>query len=596
MGDRANINRSYGGRQSGLDGEAIMSAMGGAQPGGTPTPTLSGTLLAGQSQAVRMFGKMPAYAGTNASLGVAISPNAQVLARYTDTARTVSTAVLGVPADGGPYDSTFAAEYTRVMENLTGRPQLLAGHAVGSTAIAQWQPGQQNHTDLLGVISAMPVGFDRAVLFIGGTDAGNGTSAAAFKTGLSGYFDSLAQYNKPAGTAFQKIVIAMGTRLSTGAGTTDQVQTIRKAAKEWCAANGAIYLEPHDLVLEDDVHQGQPGSITLARVIARAANAGADNGPALVSTGARTTTAITLAASGALTQIGNPANRFSVFNAGTSSGALAIASMSVSGTTITLNLSADPGSGQALDVYWLRHPDPSGSTAAANILYDTYTADGLPNGRQLQPSVSGPVSVPAPGGTPTPTPTPSPSFTDTFTAADGTAVSSRNADTGQAYTALTSDFLIQSNRAFPQAATTETLGGFVPASADYFLSAQYTFVSAIAGQAVYVEGRHNGSASNSSAYFFGYRQATGGWIIGKSVAGTFTVLVSQAYTPAAGDVKLMRGEMSGTTLKLFVDGTQILTTTDTSVAGPGKIAIRSAGASTSTTGIHIDNLNAGALT
>lgn len=30
MGDRANINASYGGRQSGLDGEAIMASMGGA--------------------------------------------------------------------------------------------------------------------------------------------------------------------------------------------------------------------------------------------------------------------------------------------------------------------------------------------------------------------------------------------------------------------------------------------------------------------------------------------------------------------------------------------------------------------------------------
>lgn len=39
MGDRALINQSYGGRQSLLDGEAIMGAMGGAQSGGTPTPT-----------------------------------------------------------------------------------------------------------------------------------------------------------------------------------------------------------------------------------------------------------------------------------------------------------------------------------------------------------------------------------------------------------------------------------------------------------------------------------------------------------------------------------------------------------------------------
>jgi len=44
MGDRALINQSYGGRQSLLDGEAIQSAMGGAQgSGGTPTPTPAAT-------------------------------------------------------------------------------------------------------------------------------------------------------------------------------------------------------------------------------------------------------------------------------------------------------------------------------------------------------------------------------------------------------------------------------------------------------------------------------------------------------------------------------------------------------------------------
>ncbi len=562
----------------------------------TPIPTLSGTLAAGQSQPVRMFAKMPTYTGTNASLGVAISPNAKVLARYTDTSRTVSEVVLGVPADNSNYDSTFAAEYTRVMEAFTGRPQLLAGHAVGSTTIAQWQPGQQYHTELLGVISAMPVGFDRAIFFLGGSDAGAGTSAAAFKAGLAGYFDSLAAYNKPSGMPFQKIVIAMGTRLAAGDGTTAQVQEIRKAAKEYCAANNGIYLEPHDLVLEDAVHQSQAGNITLARTIARAAVAGADNGPTLAATGTLTGTVIKLRSSAPLTLVGDVKNRFSVFNAGTSTNAVAIASVSVSGMDITITLSADPGTAQAFDVYWLRHPDPSGTTAAANMLYDTFTADGLQTGRHLVATTSGPVSVPAPGGTSTPTPTPSSTLTDTFTAADGTAVSSRAADTGQAWTSLGVDWNIQSNRAFPSAANAELTSGYAPASADYFMSQQYNFLSVLANQAVYLEGRYNGAAGASNAYFFGYRPASGGWIIGKSVGGTFSVLVSAAYTAAAGDVKVVRAEMSGSTLRLLVDGVQVLTTTDTSITAVGKVAIRATVGSTATTGIHIDNLNAGPLT
>lgn len=375
------------------------------------TRALSGSLLVGQSQAVRQFGKMPDYVGTNASLGVAISPNAKVFARYTDDGRTLSTPTLGVPSDGGNFDSTFAAEYTRIMEERTGRPQLLAGHAVGATTISQWQPGQQYHNELIGVLNGMPVGFDRVIFHLGGTDAGANTSAAAYKAGLTGFFDSLGQYNKPANTPFQKIVITMATRLVGGAGNAASVQTIRKAAKEWCAANNAIYLEPHDVVLEatDPVHQGQVGGITLARSIARAALAGADNSPTLAATGTLNGTAINLKSSLPLTLVGDVKNRFAVFNAGTSASALAIASVSVNGVDITVNLSADPGTAQALDVYWLRHPDPSGSTAAANMLYDSYSADGLPAGRHLMATTGGPVAIPAPGGTPTPTPTPTPS-------------------------------------------------------------------------------------------------------------------------------------------------------------------------------------------
>ena len=63
MGDRASINASYGGRQSGADGEAIMASFGGGQisGGSTPAPTftanpsITGTPTSGQALSALTF-------------------------------------------------------------------------------------------------------------------------------------------------------------------------------------------------------------------------------------------------------------------------------------------------------------------------------------------------------------------------------------------------------------------------------------------------------------------------------------------------------------------------------------------------------------
>jgi len=353
------------------------------------------TVISGQSQAVRQLGKMPSYSGTNASLGVSIEPKSAVYARYTDSARSVTTPAWAVPADASNYDSTFVAEFLRRQVADRGVNCAIVGHAVGATAIATWQPGQQNNTDLRAVLDAVG-GFEAFYWHQGGDDAGAGTTAAAYQAGLSGVFGDLAAHNVARGNSFERYVTAMATRTSAGAGGTAAVQTVRKAAFDWSAANGATYLEPHDINLEDPVHQGQPGSITLARHLHRAMSAANDNGPTI--TGAtRVATAITLATSAPLALVGNPANRFTVYAAGTTATPIAVSSVTISGSSINLTLEADPGSAQALDVYWLRHPDPSGTTAAANMIYDTYTADGLSVGRQLQPTLAAPISVPASG-------------------------------------------------------------------------------------------------------------------------------------------------------------------------------------------------------
>ena len=352
--------------------------------------------ITGQSQAARLFGKISATAETNASLGVAIDPNSAVYARYTDPSRTLNTPAWAIPADGTNYDSTFTAEFLRRQVAFFGVNCAQVGHANGGTTISGWLPGQTNNTNLRAVLDAVG-GFEAYYWNQGGDDAGAGTSAASYQASLTTFFNDVASRNTIRGSTFERYVTTMGTRLAGGVGTTSTVQTIRKAALDWSAANGAAYLEPHDILLEDDVHQIPRGNLPIARALHRATTPATNNGPSIVS-GTRSGAIITLSLSAPVTVLGSPIDRFSIYANGTTTSPFAVSSVSANGSHLTVTLSADPGNTQALDVYWLRHPDPSGTTADANMIYDTYTADGIPTGRQLQPTLSGAVAIAAVGG------------------------------------------------------------------------------------------------------------------------------------------------------------------------------------------------------
>jgi hypothetical protein len=549
--------------------------------------------MSGQSQAVRQLGKMPSYSGTNASLNVSIEPKSAVYARYTDSARSVTTPVWAVPADASNYDSTFVAEFLRRQVADRGVNCAIVGHAVGSTAIASWQPGQQNNADLRTVLDAVG-GFEAFYWHQGGDDAGAGTTAAAYQAGLSGVFGDLAAHNVARGNSFERYVTAMATRTSAGAGGTAAVQTVRKAAFDWSGANGATYLEPHDVNLEDAVHQGQPGSITLARHLHRAMSAANDNGPTI--TGAtRVATAITLATSAALALVGNPANRFTVYAAGTTATPLAISSVAISGSSITLTLAEDPGSGQALDVYWLRHPDPSGTTAAANMIYDTFTADGLPAGRQLQPTVAAPITVAAVGGGQAP----ATAFLDGYNDTDGANLTAHTSNSGHSYTAVIGSIVIAGNEAYGTTSGgtgTAYLSNFIPASADYTVKATFKCLTVVAGIGAWVLGRASTSGTTRTHYQAGYQKAgtSGeGIYLGKTVAGQFNPMGFFAYVLEAGASPEIGLVMSGTSISATLNGSVVIApVTDESIKPAGTIGLRTVNVSSATTGIHFDNLAA----
>jgi hypothetical protein len=559
--------------------------------------------FSGQSQAVRQIGKMPTYGGTMASLGVAISAHSTVFARYTDVSRSVTTPVWARPADSSNYDSTFTGEFLRRQEAVYGVNCSLVGHAVGDTQISQWQPGGTYFNQLAAVLDAVG-GFEAFFWHQGGNDAGAGTTGAAYQAGLTGFFGGLAAHNVARGSSFQKIVCAMATRLAGGAGTAAEVTAIRKAAKAWSVANSATYIEPRDVVLEgsDAVHQGQVGSIRAALHVHRATQ-GVDTGPQLTSavraTNSKDVVLTFSLPSGAasLVMTGVPSNRFAVCASGSTTplaldGATPVA---VGTTTITMKLSVLPANTDALDVYILPHPDPSGSTAASSMVYDDYNADSIGFGRHVV-STYDPTVAAAPGGTPTPTPTTA--LVDTFTGTSGTNLTAHAADTGQSWTAGVGTLLLgAANDVYATAASTY-LSSYTPASADAFVTGVVKQITSGGSQGM---GAVIRAVDANNLYQATYQNAGSkgaGWYFGKRVAGTYADFATNGYlaqTIADGFGAPFRIEAQGSTLRLITDaGT--LTVTDTTFAAAGKVGIRASGlASSATTGMHFDDMTADVL-
>jgi len=667
-----------------------LSADGTTWQNGT-VPIWMGRLVgvSGQSQAVRQIAKVSAYVGTMASLGVTISPNGALYAAVDDTSITVATAAWALPSDSGPYTSTFAAEFLRRQVASYGVACGLVGYAKGDTAISDWASGTAQRNKLLATLDAVG-GFEAFYWHQGGNDAGAGTTKATYKAALDNLFADLAAHNPIFGTNFTKSITAMATRLAAGAGTVATVQAIRQASKEWAAANSGIYLEPHDLNLEDSVHQGQPGNIVLAQHLHRAF-ASNDIGPSLgTPTRAAGSAVISVPVSlptGATSIVltGSPQTRFTVYPSGTTTGALTVSSLAWSAATqsLELTLSSAPADSQALDVYAFLHPDPSGTTANANMIRDDRMEDGISVGRSLEPTTAGPVvcaavgpatapaqmsaptlaaidasiavtraADPSNGGSAitgydlrystdestwttvamttnphtvsgltnatlyyvqtrannaigngawsasasaTPAAVVSAPLSDTFAATDGTNLSAHAADTGQSWTAVVGTMLIASNEVYASASPSTYRSSYTAASANAYVQATFRFLSSLASSANWLLCR---STATNTWYQGGYQQAGAsgeGYYLGKTVAGTFTVIGYYAASPT-GD-KVVRIETSGTTIRLLVDGAQVISATDSSITAAGNAGIRQGGsnAATTTTGVHIDNMTAGIL-
>jgi hypothetical protein len=194
---------------------------------------------------------------------------------------------------------------------------------------------------------------------------------------------------------------------------------------------------------------------------------------------------------------------------------------------------------------------------------------------------------------------------DSFTGTTGNTMTSRGDSTpvgGSPYSptpwvAVTADFLFTAGGAV-RPSTSIAQGYYnqtLPAACR--VEAVFACQTFLTTQLVWLYARSN--AAMNTAYRAGYSNAAGGWCIFKTVAGTLTQLGSGSGTnlPANGVNRTVRLECSApvsgvTTLRLFVDGTEVVTTTDNEVtlSGTGFAGMRNSGtAGSATTGIHLDN-------
>lgn len=175
---------------------------------------------------------------------------------------------------------------------------------------------------------------------------------------------------------------------------------------------------------------------------------------------------------------------------------------------------------------------------------------------------------------------------DTFTAANGTSVTSRSGAVGATWTAGSpaGAFTIQNNRAWPATAGNIYASG-IPATAEYTVQCDYYIASATGSS-----GPAGRIVPGANTYYYTYYDNSAGhWLLVKIVSGTITTLsqwVSAATTGQTYDVKL---ELLNATKKVYIDGVERISSTDNVITGAGRAGMRTGASATSTTAKHMTN-------
>ena len=191
---------------------------------------------------------------------------------------------------------------------------------------------------------------------------------------------------------------------------------------------------------------------------------------------------------------------------------------------------------------------------------------------------------------------------DSFTGAAGTLLSAHTPETGTSWTRWVNDtitgYLTGANR-IRKDNVTGGVGYYtatVPASANYKVEADVVVQSLTTGDHIGVIGRWDITATTGSGTFYlaRYETSSSSWQLLKSVNGTATSLGSFAQTLSVGGTYRLGLDMSGTTIRLLVDGVSRISATDSAVTAAGRAGVRLGAGSDSapegeSTGLQLDN-------
>jgi hypothetical protein len=182
-------------------------------------------------------------------------------------------------------------------------------------------------------------------------------------------------------------------------------------------------------------------------------------------------------------------------------------------------------------------------------------------------------------------------FQDTFTGTAGTNVTAHTPDVGTSWVQHASFsggiFLISdANRSRPSVVDAYYYSSDNPASADYDVQADFRAFDTGGGNGIM--GRMSTVGVN------GYLvQAQGTALkLYSAVSGSFTNIGTTTSTLTTGQTKTVKLEMRGTAIKVYVDGVQEISVTDSAVSAAGKPGMRAFIAATNTTGVHFDSFTA----
>ncbi|GAA0798356.1 LamG-like jellyroll fold domain-containing protein [Spirilliplanes yamanashiensis] len=183
---------------------------------------------------------------------------------------------------------------------------------------------------------------------------------------------------------------------------------------------------------------------------------------------------------------------------------------------------------------------------------------------------------------------------DTFTGTTGAAVNSRPADDGTTWTLSSGSapVITAADRMRRVSANGFDLyNNAAPSSPDYAVEADIHVASNTGTYYPGILGRFN--PATSTAYYAQLAQGSGSWQLWKKVNGTSTLITTAGATASmtAGATYTLRLQMTGTQITVWVNGTQVISVTDSSVtgAGYGGMFIWGSGTPTDTDGLHMDN-------